>query len=222
MKQKYWLQDVLLNFQSADAEKQHAGWVQIRELTGRQYSSFESTTEAISCAFVMSDEVQSMKELKKLIRTAKKAGLSLDTMDSLIYLASQAKIIEALAGTFAKAFLKDWTTRHERGVLAYDLFSCLGMSNENISVYKAVLLLQNRGWIPDVFAVEVCGVLMETCPRKWFITFCQMAPMMNRLEGRIARTHKEHDLRAWRIAEKGLLERIKALQVIYPQVDKGT
>ncbi len=222
MKTKYWLENVLLNMQSDNPVKQDEAWGKLVEVTGRNYSSFESVTDAIVSAYKercsVAEKILFLKEVKRLIRDSKKLGFTLDTMSMIMSFATMAGEINAIAGTLAKTFLSDWKGKEERHILTYDLLSSLSsFTGPNPVFYRVILLLHNKGWTPVSYSIYVCQALLEMNPEKWFVTLARMTPVMNRLRNRVMRSCDKAERNLWSFAEGQLLTQLKAIQATCPQ-----
>ncbi|MCK9345213.1 MAG: hypothetical protein M0P64_03805 [Candidatus Pacebacteria bacterium] len=210
---EHWLKGVLLNFQSGDEEKNQEAWIYIGKITGKNASSFTSHADALAHLYagLSSDGERDeyLRELSELVRHSKKYKFSLTTMGTIILLVALIEKTEMFADAFARNFVFAWRNAGERLFLAAQFLSVCDGCEESIEIYKAVLYLVDRKWIPRKYAMDACSVLLSAHPRAWLRIFTRMAPVVSRYKNKLIRDGSEYGMKEWESLEKLFLAEIK-------------
>lgn len=217
MKTEHWLKKALLAFQSNDPAKQHDGWTELSHVAGKSMYSCESTTEAIAQSYLFhcnqEEQDKFCKELKRLIKNAKVVGLSLSTMNTIIYVIARIEKQSDFAEILSRTLVANWNDAEDRDLLACTFLGCYKMVGKSDESYEAMLFVQKSGWISVRYSVDVCSVLLATNPKMWLSTLSRMIPIINPLRNKVMRMNDQEELEAWLQAEEGLLSQLKSIQV---------
>ncbi|MFA5997724.1 MAG: hypothetical protein WC791_04555 [Candidatus Paceibacterota bacterium] len=224
-KQKeHWLKQILLDFQSGEQAQIQKARSKICGMTGASKPEVLHLGDALGLVYMNycnGDEREVfLHELEELIRFSKKNEFSLETMETLIRIASCIGKLSFLSEAFAHTFVLCWRNAGERNTLAPAFLSACGNLGESMPVYKAVSFLCEHKWIPRKYALGACCVLLETNPLRWFNTMARMFPVITRYKNKLIREDGVLGMETWAVLEECLQFKMAELGPFRP-FDKG-